>query len=157
MAIWKQCCTQPKPQIFRTCPSFNLQTLLQVLDAAWDVNTGGSQLDVLIAEHLGRQFNAGAAAGVDVLQHPKAMAKLKKQVRHRSHGLVQEICRICDSLVLHHHLQDFTTIIYYPGRKPVFSGLPLRYQASGRVNFFQHDRATSTSVVPPVDARFDRN
>ena len=58
-----------------------LEALLQVLDAAWDMNTGGSQLDVLIAEHLGRQFNAGSASGDDVLQHPKAMAKLKKQVR----------------------------------------------------------------------------
>lgn len=55
--------------------------MAQVLDVAWDVDTGGSQLDVLIAEHLAHKFNSQMGAGVDVLQHPKAMAKLKKQVR----------------------------------------------------------------------------
>ena len=50
---------------------------------AWDVETGGAQLDVLIAEHLARQFNAQMGGGLDVLQHPKAVAKLKKQVRGR--------------------------------------------------------------------------
>ena len=51
-----------------------------MLDVAWDVDTGGSQLDLLIAESLGRSFNEEVGGGVDVLQHPKAMAKLKKQV-----------------------------------------------------------------------------
>ena len=51
-----------------------------MLDVAWDVDTGGSQLDLLIAEHLALKFNAEVGGGDDVRKHPKAMAKLKKQV-----------------------------------------------------------------------------
>eukprot|EP00198_Chlamydomonas_reinhardtii_P001208 XP_001690543.1 ER-located HSP110/SSE-like protein [Chlamydomonas reinhardtii] len=55
---------------------------LEVRDVDWDDSLGGNQLDMVLARHFAAQFSQKAKLpDVDVLQLPKAMAKLRRQVR----------------------------------------------------------------------------
>lgn len=56
---------------------------LEVKDVDWDHALGGNTLDMLLAKHFAAQFadNPKLGAGVDVTLHPKAMAKMRRQVR----------------------------------------------------------------------------
>jgi hypoxia up-regulated 1 len=50
-----------------------------VADVAWDEELGAEKLDMLLLEHFADEF--AAAHGTDIRQHPKAVAKLKRQAR----------------------------------------------------------------------------
>ncbi|KIZ04287.1 hypothetical protein MNEG_3673 [Monoraphidium neglectum] len=52
----------------------------EVLDADWEADLGSNALDMLLTEHFAVKFNEKFGLG-DVRQVPKAMAKLKRQVR----------------------------------------------------------------------------
>lgn len=52
----------------------------EVLDADWDATLGSNDLDMLLADHFAKQFADKTGLG-DVRTVPKAMAKLKRQVR----------------------------------------------------------------------------
>jgi Hsp70 protein len=55
----------------------------EVLDVAWDADLGAATLDALLIDHFAAEFNAALGDGRDVRDFPKAMAKLKKQVRRQ--------------------------------------------------------------------------
>ncbi|KAL4569956.1 hypothetical protein LXL04_025605 [Taraxacum kok-saghyz] len=53
----------------------------QVKDVRWDPELGGQNLELRLVEHFADEFNKQVGNGVDVRKSPKAMAKLKKQVK----------------------------------------------------------------------------
>ncbi|XP_022976698.1 heat shock 70 kDa protein 17-like [Cucurbita maxima] len=53
----------------------------QVKDVRWDPELGGQNMELRLVEYFADQFNKQVGNGVDVRNHPKAMAKLKKQVK----------------------------------------------------------------------------
>nr|XP_043607410.1 heat shock 70 kDa protein 17 [Erigeron canadensis] len=53
----------------------------QVKDVRWDPELGGQNMELRLVEYFADEFNKQVGNGVDVRQHPKAMAKLKKQVK----------------------------------------------------------------------------
>ncbi|MBA0811416.1 hypothetical protein Gohar_003315 [Gossypium harknessii] len=53
----------------------------QVKDVRWDSELGGQNLELRLVEYFADEFNKQVGNGVDVRKHPKAMAKLKKQVK----------------------------------------------------------------------------
>lgn len=54
----------------------------EVIDTASAFDVGSSNLDAVLMEHFATEFNAKYLPdGGDVLDHPKAVAKLRKQVR----------------------------------------------------------------------------
>ncbi|GKV32661.1 hypothetical protein SLEP1_g41254 [Rubroshorea leprosula] len=55
----------------------------QVKDVRWDSELGGQNMELRLVEYFADEFNKQLRNGVDVRKSPKAMAKLKKQVKHR--------------------------------------------------------------------------
>ncbi|KAG4196477.1 hypothetical protein ERO13_A06G171800v2 [Gossypium hirsutum] len=53
----------------------------QVKDVRWDSELGGQNMELRLVEYFADEFNKQVENGVDVRKHPKAMAKLKKQVK----------------------------------------------------------------------------
>ncbi|VVA93402.1 unnamed protein product [Arabis nemorensis] len=53
----------------------------QVKDVRWDSALGGQSMEMRLVEYFADEFNKQLGNGVDVRQFPKAMAKLKKQVK----------------------------------------------------------------------------
>ncbi|XP_076909877.1 heat shock 70 kDa protein 17-like [Bidens hawaiensis] len=53
----------------------------QVKDVRWDPELGGQNMELRLVEYFADEFNKQAGNGIDVRQFPKAMAKLKKQVK----------------------------------------------------------------------------
>lgn len=53
----------------------------QVKDVRWDPELGGQNLELRLVEYFADEFNKQVGNGVDVRKSPKAMAKLKKQVK----------------------------------------------------------------------------
>ncbi|KAL4366194.1 hypothetical protein GQ457_05G033010 [Hibiscus cannabinus] len=53
----------------------------QVKDVRWDSELGGQNMELRLVEHFADEFNKQVGNGVDVRKYPKAMAKLKKQVK----------------------------------------------------------------------------
>ncbi|KAI7741742.1 hypothetical protein M8C21_000586 [Ambrosia artemisiifolia] len=53
----------------------------QVKDVRWDPELGGQHMELRLVEYFADEFNKQVGNGVDVRQSPKAMAKLKKQVK----------------------------------------------------------------------------
>ncbi|KAJ0446576.1 putative Heat shock protein 70 family [Helianthus annuus] len=53
----------------------------QVKDVRWDPELGGQNLELRLVEYFADEFNKQVGNGIDVRQSPKAMAKLKKQVK----------------------------------------------------------------------------
>ncbi|KAE8655556.1 Heat shock 70 kDa protein 17 [Hibiscus syriacus] len=53
----------------------------QVKDVRWDSELGGRNMELRLVEYFADEFNKQVGNGVDVRKHPKAMAKLKKQVK----------------------------------------------------------------------------
>ncbi|CAH2078857.1 unnamed protein product [Thlaspi arvense] len=53
----------------------------QVKDVRWDSGLGGQSMEMRLVEHFADEFNKQLGNGVDVRKFPKAMAKLKKQVK----------------------------------------------------------------------------
>ncbi|XP_048624435.1 heat shock 70 kDa protein 17 isoform X2 [Brassica napus] len=53
----------------------------QVKDVRWDSGLGGQSMEMRLVEYFADEFNKQLASGVDVRKFPKAMAKLKKQVK----------------------------------------------------------------------------
>ncbi|XP_042436659.1 heat shock 70 kDa protein 17-like [Zingiber officinale] len=53
----------------------------QVKDVRWDAKLGGQDMELRLVEHFADEFNKQLGSGVDVRKSPKAMAKLKKQVK----------------------------------------------------------------------------
>ncbi|XP_057958606.1 heat shock 70 kDa protein 17 [Malania oleifera] len=53
----------------------------QVKDVRWDPQLGGQNMELRLMEHFADEFNKQMGNGVDVRKSPKAMAKLKKQVK----------------------------------------------------------------------------
>ncbi|KAJ6800533.1 heat shock 70 kDa protein 17 isoform X1 [Iris pallida] len=53
----------------------------QVKDVRWNTELGGQKMELSLVEYFADQFNAQLGNGVDVRKSPKAMAKLKKQVK----------------------------------------------------------------------------
>ncbi|TQE06651.1 hypothetical protein C1H46_007717 [Malus baccata] len=53
----------------------------QVKDVRWDPQLGGQNMELRLVEHFADEFNKQVGNGVDVRKSPKAMAKLKKQVK----------------------------------------------------------------------------
>jgi len=51
----------------------------EILDVEWDTSLGSNNLDMVLAEHFAKQFEEKFK--LDIRPHPKAMAKLKRQVR----------------------------------------------------------------------------
>ncbi|RZB42685.1 heat shock 70 kDa protein 17-like [Glycine soja] len=53
----------------------------QVKDVRWNPELGGQHMELRLVEYFADQFNAHVGGGIDVRKFPKAMAKLKKQVK----------------------------------------------------------------------------
>ncbi|KAM7271972.1 hypothetical protein ACFE04_031186 [Oxalis oulophora] len=53
----------------------------QVKDVRWDSQLGGQNMELRLVEYFANEFNKQVGNGVDVRKSPKAMAKLKKQVK----------------------------------------------------------------------------
>ncbi|KAI3812292.1 hypothetical protein L1987_16999 [Smallanthus sonchifolius] len=53
----------------------------QVKDVRWDPELGGQNMELRLVEYFADEFNKQVGNGIDVRQSPKAMAKLKKQVK----------------------------------------------------------------------------
>lgn len=53
----------------------------QVKDVRWNPELGGQDMELRLVEHFADEFNKQVGNGVDVRKSPKAMAKLKKQVK----------------------------------------------------------------------------
>uniref|UniRef100_A0A0E0CQI7 Helicase C-terminal domain-containing protein n=1 Tax=Oryza meridionalis TaxID=40149 RepID=A0A0E0CQI7_9ORYZ len=53
----------------------------QVKDVRWDSKLGGLDMEMRLVNYFADQFNKQLGNGVDIRQSPKAMAKLKKQVK----------------------------------------------------------------------------
>ncbi|KAL6003087.1 hypothetical protein ACLOJK_023310 [Asimina triloba] len=53
----------------------------QVKDVRWDAELGGQNMELHLVEYFADEFNKQVGNGVDVRKSPKAMAKLKKQVK----------------------------------------------------------------------------
>ncbi|EPS73225.1 hypothetical protein M569_01528, partial [Genlisea aurea] len=53
----------------------------QVKDVKWDAELGGQNMELRLVNHFADEFNKQLGNGIDVRQSPKAMAKLKKQVK----------------------------------------------------------------------------
>ncbi|XP_050231681.1 heat shock 70 kDa protein 17 [Mercurialis annua] len=53
----------------------------QVKDVRWDAELGGQLMEARLVEFFADEFNKQVGNGVDVRNSPKAMAKLKKQVK----------------------------------------------------------------------------
>lgn len=56
-------------------------TILQVKEVRWDAELGGQNMELRLVEYFADEFNKQVGNGVDVRKSPKAMAKLKKQVK----------------------------------------------------------------------------
>lgn len=50
-------------------------------DVKWDAELGGQNMELRLVEHFADEFNKQLGNGVDIRNSPKAMAKLKKQVK----------------------------------------------------------------------------
>lgn len=69
-------------QLFRpVLLKFILISHVQVKDVRWNPQLGGQNLELRLVEHFADEFNKQVGNGVDVRKSPKAMAKLKKQVK----------------------------------------------------------------------------
>ncbi|KAL9252170.1 Heat shock 70 kDa protein 17-like protein [Drosera capensis] len=53
----------------------------QVKDVRWNPELGGQDLELRLVEYFADEFNTQVGNGFDVRKYPKAMAKLKKQVK----------------------------------------------------------------------------
>ncbi|XP_077219546.1 heat shock 70 kDa protein 17-like isoform X2 [Tasmannia lanceolata] len=53
----------------------------QVKDVRWDTELGGQNMELRLLEYFADEFNTKVGNGIDVRNSPKAMAKLKKQVK----------------------------------------------------------------------------
>uniref|UniRef100_A0A5B6YQT0 Heat shock 70 kDa protein 17 n=1 Tax=Davidia involucrata TaxID=16924 RepID=A0A5B6YQT0_DAVIN len=53
----------------------------QVKDIRWDHELGGQNMELRLVEYFADEFNNQVGNGVDIRKSPKAMAKLKKQVK----------------------------------------------------------------------------
>ncbi|KAI6681873.1 hypothetical protein NL676_035754 [Syzygium grande] len=53
----------------------------QVKDVRWNPELGGQNMELRLVEYFADEFNKQVGNGVDVRKYPKAMAKLKKQVK----------------------------------------------------------------------------
>lgn len=53
----------------------------QVKDVRWNPELGGQDLELRLVEYFADEFNMQVGNGFDVRKYPKAMAKLKKQVK----------------------------------------------------------------------------
>ncbi|PIN20377.1 Molecular chaperones GRP170/SIL1, HSP70 superfamily [Handroanthus impetiginosus] len=53
----------------------------QVKDVKWDAELGGQNMELRLVEYFADEFNKQLGNGVDIRTSPKAMAKLKKQVK----------------------------------------------------------------------------
>ncbi|XP_009757679.1 heat shock 70 kDa protein 17 [Nicotiana sylvestris] len=53
----------------------------QVKDVRWDAELGGEHMELRLVEYFADEFNKQLGNGVDIRKSPKAMAKLKKQVK----------------------------------------------------------------------------
>ncbi|KAJ4770371.1 heat shock protein 70 [Rhynchospora pubera] len=53
----------------------------QVKDVRWNARLGGQEMELRLVEYFADEFNKQLGNGVDVRKNPKAMAKLKKQVK----------------------------------------------------------------------------
>ncbi|KAK4768891.1 hypothetical protein SAY86_027041 [Trapa natans] len=53
----------------------------QVKDVRWNSQLGGQDMELRLVEHFADEFNKQVGNGIDVRKSPKAMAKLKKQVK----------------------------------------------------------------------------
>lgn len=65
--------------VFLAC--WNLIRCVQVKDVRWDPELGGQDMELRLVEYFADEFNEQVGNGVDVRKSPKAMAKLKKQVK----------------------------------------------------------------------------
>lgn len=54
---------------------------VQVKDVVWNAELGGQDMELRLVEYFANEFNKQLGSGVDVRMYPKAMAKLKKQVK----------------------------------------------------------------------------
>lgn len=66
---------------FLSTLSYLLNLFVQVKDVRWNPELGGQNLELRLVEHFADEFNKQVGNGVDVRKSPKAMAKLKKQVK----------------------------------------------------------------------------
>ncbi|GAB4830617.1 hypothetical protein Ancab_020383 [Ancistrocladus abbreviatus] len=53
----------------------------QVRDVRWNPDLGGQDMELRLVQYFADEFNKQVGNGFDVRQYPKAMAKLKKQVK----------------------------------------------------------------------------
>ena len=53
----------------------------QVKDVTWNAELGGQDMELRLVEYFADEFNKQLGNEVDISESPKAMAKLKKQVK----------------------------------------------------------------------------
>lgn len=61
--------------------SIDERQTLQVKDVIWKANLGRKTMEMRLVEHFTDEFNRQVGNGIDVWKSPKAMVKLKKQVK----------------------------------------------------------------------------
>ena len=57
------------------------QNQLEILDVTWDETAGVDALDDLLVDHFAAEFKAKHSSAGDINSAPRALAKLRKEVR----------------------------------------------------------------------------
>ncbi|QHO01492.1 ABC transporter C family member [Arachis hypogaea] len=94
---------------------------VQVKDVRWNAELGGQNMKLRLVEHFADEFNKQVGGGIDVRKFPKAMAKLKKQVKRQKKFLVQTQ-RLLFQL---NHLITLFLVRYRPNTPLVLKGITL--------------------------------
>ncbi|EFJ52505.1 heat shock protein Hsp70G [Volvox carteri f. nagariensis] len=74
---------------------------LEVRDVDWDASLGANLLDMALAKHFAAQFAEKSKLDVDVMALPKAMAKMRRQVRRTKEMLSANSAAPCTVEELH--------------------------------------------------------
>lgn len=82
----------------------------QVKEVSWDASLGGYTMELRLLEHFVDLFNKEIGGGVDLRKFPKAMAKLKKQVK-RTKEILSANTEAMLSVEGLHDNRDFRTLI----------------------------------------------
>lgn len=82
----------------------------QVKDVRWDASLGGHMMELRLVEYFADLFNKQLGDGTDIRRFPKAMAKLKKQVK-RTKEILSANTEAILSVEAIHDDRDFRSVI----------------------------------------------
>ncbi|KAL5194097.1 Heat shock protein 17 [Glycine soja] len=112
----------------------------QVKDVRWNPELGGQHMELRLVEYFADQFNAHVGGGIDVRKFPKAMAKLKKQVKRTKEILSANTAA---PISVESLLDDVD-----------FSGVDWRCHQSAKITAYESDNYLPPGVTSPEIAQY---